>query len=134
MTAPQGTTAPARPALSARNKVGLILAILLGLGELANIGRGLAVEQGPGGPPKAVLMLGAVLGPVLVIAAIYMWVSRNRLGGRIVAGLLFLNAIPNVGALFIAAVPAYVKVGLAAFVVISIVAMMLVLTPPKPVV
>jgi hypothetical protein len=31
MTAPQGTTAPARPALSARNKAGLVLVILLAL-------------------------------------------------------------------------------------------------------
>jgi hypothetical protein len=129
MSTQQGTTAPARPALSIRNKTGLILAILLGLALLANVNGGSTNRAD--GPPVAFARTGAVLGAVLVIAAIYMWVSRNRLGGRIVAGLLFLNAIPNVGALFIAAVPAYVKVGLAAFVVISIVAMMLVLTPPK---
>jgi hypothetical protein len=129
MSTQQGTTTPARPALSARNKGGLILAILLGLAPIANVNGGSANRSD--GPPVAVAIGGAALGLVLVIAAIYMWASRNRLGGRIVAGLLFLGAIPNVGALFIAAVPAYVKVGLAAFVVVSIVALMLVLAPPK---
>jgi hypothetical protein len=132
MTAPQGRTAPARPALSARNKAGLILAILLGLGELANIGRGLAVEQAPGGPPKAVLMLGAALGPVLVIAAIYMWVSRNRLGGRIVAGALTVSIIPALPAFFARDVPALAVVVVAVLVVVAIVAVMLVLASPKP--
>src|SRR5262245_14855147 len=112
MSTQQGTTAPARPALSVRNKAGLILAILLGLALLANVNGGSTNRSD--GPPVALAIVGAVLGLVLVIAAIYMWVSRNRLGGRIVAGLLFLNAIPDVGALFISAVPAYVKVVLAA--------------------
>jgi hypothetical protein len=131
MTAQLGTTAPARPALSARNKAGLILAILLGLAQIA--GNGGNVNRSDG-PPVAFARAGFVAGLVLVIAAIYMWVSRNRLGGRIAAGVLFLGAILNVGALFISAVPAPVKVGLAAFVVVTIVTMILVLAPPKPVV
>jgi hypothetical protein len=73
-----------------------------------------------------------VLGLVIVIAAIYMWVSRNRLGGRIAAGFLFLSAIPFVGALFISAIPAYVKVGAAALALAAIIALILVLAPPKP--
>jgi hypothetical protein len=133
MTAQLGTTAPARAALSARNKTGLILAILLGLAELANVHGG--SNNGPSqGRPVALAMAGYVLGPVIVIAAIYMWVSRNRLGGRIVAGTLFLSTIPDLGALFIAAVPAPVKVVLAALAVIAIVTIVLVLSPPKPVV
>jgi hypothetical protein len=132
MTAQLGKTAPARPALSARSKAGLILAILLGLAELANINGG--SKTGPAqGPPVAVAMAGAVLGPVIVIAAIYMWVSRNRLGGRIVAGTLILSTIPALGALFVPSVPAPGKVGLAALVVVAIVTVMLVLARPKPV-
>jgi hypothetical protein len=72
-----------------------------------------------------------VLGLVIVIAAIYMWASRNRLGGRIVAGALILSATPSVSAFFLSTVPAPVKVLLAALVVVAIVSMMLVLTPPK---
>jgi hypothetical protein len=132
MSTQQGTTAPARPALSTRNKAGLILAVLLGLVEIANVNGGRPNRSD--GPPVGFARAGAVFGLVTVIAAIYMWVSRNRLGGRIVAGVLFLSAIPNVGALFISAVPAPVKVGIAAFVVVAIVAVMLVLAPPKPVV
>ena len=134
MTAPLGSTAPARPALSARNKAGLILAILLALAELTGPLQGHASKPGVDGPPTPVLYGGAVLGLVIVIAAIYMWVSRNRLGGRIVAGTLFLSAIPDVGALFISAVPAYVKIVLAALAVVAIVTVMLVVAPPKPVV
>ena len=129
MSTQQGTTAPARPALSIRNKAGLILATLLGLGLIAQVNQGSTNRSD--GPPVALARAGAVIGLVIVIAAIYMWVSRNRLGGRIVAGALFLSVILDVGALFVSAVPAYVKVGLAAFVVIAIVTMMLVLTPPK---
>jgi hypothetical protein len=58
-------------------------------------------------------------------------VSRNRLGGRIAAGGLFLSAIPDVSALFLSVVPAPVKVVLAALAVVAIVAVMLVLAPPK---
>jgi hypothetical protein len=80
----------------------------------------------------AVAVGGAVLGLVTVIAAIYMWVSRNRIGGRIVAGALILSATPSVGAFFVSGVPAAVIVVLAALVVVAIVTVMLVLTPPKP--
>jgi len=131
MTAPLGSTAPARPALSARNKAGLILAILLALAELTGPLQGHASKPGVDGPPTPVLYGGAVLGLVIVIAAIYMWASRNRLGGRIVAGALILSATPSVSAFFLSTVPAPVKVLLAALVVVAIVSMMLVLTPPK---
>jgi hypothetical protein len=88
----------------------------------------MAVEQGSGGPRKAVAMLGAVL----VVAATYMWVSRNRLGGRIVAGTLILSIFPALPAFFVSGVPASAIVVVAALVVIAIVAVMLVLAPPKP--
>jgi hypothetical protein len=130
MSTPLGTTAPARPALSARNKTGLILAILLGLGELANISQ--VGKQGPGGPPTPVLLAGAVLGPLIVVAAIYGWVSRNRAGGRIVAGALILSAIGALPAFFFSGVPAQDIVVVAALVVVTIVTIMLVLARPKP--
>jgi hypothetical protein len=132
MSAPQGTTAPARPALSARNKAGLILAILLALAELAGALQGPASKPGTDGPPTPVLYGGAVLGLIIVTAAIYMWLSRNRIGGRIVAGALIMSATPSVGAFVLSSVPAPVTVLLAALVVVAIVAVMVVLTPPKP--
>jgi hypothetical protein len=81
-----------------------------------------------------VAIAGAVLGLVTVIAAIYMWVSRKQVGGRIVAGAQILSAIPALGALFVSGVPAPVKVVLAVLIVVAIVAVMLVLAPPKPMV
>jgi hypothetical protein len=132
MTAPLGTTRPARPALSARNKAGLILAILLGLEELAGLFVPGSVEHEPGGPPKAVVLSGPVFGPVIVIAAIYMWVSRNRLGGRVVGGALILSGILALPAFFVSGVPAPVVVVAATLFVIAIVTVMLVLAPPKP--
>jgi hypothetical protein len=134
MTAPLGTTAPARPALSARNKAGLILAILLALTEFASLLRGPASKPGTDGPPTPVLYGGSALGVVIVIAAIHMWVTRNRIGGRIVAGSLILSATPSVGAFFVSTVPATVIAILAALVVVAIIAVMLVLSRPKPVV
>jgi hypothetical protein len=132
MSTQLGTAAPARSALSARNKAGLILAILLALAELTGpLQQGPNYKPGTNGPPTAVLYGGAVLGLVIVIAAIYMWVSRNRLGGRIVAGALILSATPSVSAFFLSTVPTTVKVVLAALVIVAIVAMILVLAPPK---
>jgi hypothetical protein len=131
MTTPLGTTAPARPALSTRNKAGLILAILLALAELASLLRGPASKPGTDGPPTPVLYGGSALGVVIIIAAAYMWASRNRIGGRIVAVSLILSATPSVGALFLSTVPAPIRLLLAALVVIAIIAVMLVLTPPK---
>jgi hypothetical protein len=129
MTAQLGKTAPARPALSVRNKAGLILAILLGLVSIAQVNAGSTNRSD--GPPVALARAAVVLGLVIVIPAIYMWVSRNRLGGRIAAGGLFLSAIPDVSALFLSVVPALVKVVLAALAVVAIVAVLLVLAPPK---
>ena len=133
MTTPLGSTALARPALSARNKAGLILAIMLALAELQSpLHLGANYRPGTDGPPVPIAIGGAVLGLVTVIAAIHMWVSRNRVGGRIIAGTQILSAIPTVGALFVSSVPALVRVVLAALVVVAVVAVMLVLAPPKP--
>jgi hypothetical protein len=133
MTVPLGTTAPARPALSARNKTGLILAILLALAELQSpLHLGPNYKPGTDGPPVPIAVGGAALGLVTVIAAIYMWVSRNRVGGRIVAGAQILSVIAGLPALFVSVVPAPVVAVLAALYVVAIVAVMLVLAPPKP--
>jgi hypothetical protein len=135
MTAQLGTTSPARPALSPRNKTGLILAILLSLTEFTSLLRlGGNYKPGTDGPPVAVAIGGSALGVVIVIAAIHMWATRNRAGGRIIAGALILSAIPSVTALFVSSVPATVKAVLAALVVVAIIAVMLVLAPPKRVV
>jgi hypothetical protein len=121
------------PALSALNKAGLILAILLGLAELpAPFRLGGNYKPGTDGPPVPVAIGGAGLGLVTVIAAIYVWVSRNRVGGRIVAGTLILSTIPSLGALFVPSVPAMGRAALAALVVVAIVTVMLVLARPKP--
>jgi hypothetical protein len=134
MAAPVATTAPARPALSARNKTGMILVILLGLTELPALFRLGSYKPGAAGPPAWLAIAGAMLGLVTIIAAIYMWVSHNRVGGRIAAGALILSILPTVPTLFLAGapIPAPVVVALAALVVVAIVAMMLVLAPPKP--
>jgi hypothetical protein len=135
MSTQLGTAAPARPGLSAGNKVGLVLAILLGLVQLPGLFRlGGNYKPGTDGPPVPIAIGGAVLGVITVIVAIYMFVSRNRVGGRIAAGALTLSAIPSIEALFVSSVPAMIRVVLAVLVVVAIVTVMLVLAPPKPVV
>jgi hypothetical protein len=73
-----------------------------------------------------------VLALITIIAAIYMWVTRNRLGGRIVVGTRILWIIPALPALFVSGVPALAIVVVAAGVVVVIVTIMLVLARPKP--
>jgi hypothetical protein len=132
MSTQLGTTAPARPALSVRNKVGLVLAILAALWDVAFalIFRG----HGPdtAGPPMAVLIGGTALAPVTIIAAISMWVSRNRVGGRIVAGTRILWLVGAIPAFLIPGTPAPALLVVAAGVVGTIVCVMLVLARPKP--
>jgi hypothetical protein len=134
MSTQLGTAAPARPALSVRNKTGLVLAILLGLFDLASP---LALRQTDGstaaGPPTAVLIADAVLGLVTVVAAIYMWMSRNRVGGRIVAGARILSVISALPSFFVSGEPSPVIVLVAAIVVVTVVTVVLVLARPKPV-
>ena len=101
------TAATENPTLTTRNKVGVGLAVLLGVADIA----GLAVlnvtpEPGEAGPPDAVIVFGAVLGVVTIIAAILALRRRSRGGLRVAAATRLLSGVLALPAFFVENVPA----------------------------
>jgi hypothetical protein len=120
------------PALSTKNKAGLVLAGLLAVADVVGV---FTIDQGsvPGeaGPPTGVLVFGAILGVVTLAAAGYAWRTGNRVGSRVVAGARILSALGALPAFFVEDVPAGLVAGAGVGVVVTIVAVWLVLSPPK---
>ena len=124
-------TAPVtRTGLSGRNKTGLVLAALLGLADLVSLA---GPEPGPGeqGPPIAVLVAASVLGLVTLLGVAYTWRTGNRVGSRVVAGTRILSAVTAVPAFFVEGVPAGFVAAAAAGVVVTVICVWLVLSPPR---
>jgi hypothetical protein len=124
MTAAEATT----PRLSARNKVGLVLAFLLGLTDLPNVFEGSSYGSNP--PPFAFLVAGEVCGLVTVVAVVWAWRKRNRNATRIAAAARIVSALATLPVFFVD-VPAGVKALSAAAVILTVIAVTLMLTPPR---
>jgi hypothetical protein len=118
-------------ALSRKNKIGLGLAIFLGLGDVVGPWTTPSPKPGEQGPPMAVLIAAAVLGLVTIAAAIYAWRTGNRAGSRVVAGTRILSALTSVPAFFAGGVPAGLIVLAAAGIVFTLVVVGLVLARPR---
>jgi hypothetical protein len=116
--------------LSRKNKVGLVLAGLLSLGDLVGPFTVPTNSADDAGPPMAVLIASAVLGVVTLIAIFYTWRSGDRVSARVVAGSRILSALTSLPAFFVGDVAAGVVVTVAASVVVTILAVGLVLARP----
>lgn len=123
-------TATTGAALSTRNRVGLVLAAVLGLFDV--VGVFATPDPGPGeqGPPTAVLVGGGVLGLVAIVAAIWTWRTGNRIGSRVVAATRIVSAVSALPAFFVEGVPAGLVALAAVGVVLTVVTVWLVLSPP----
>lgn len=117
-------------ALTVRNKVGLGLSALLGLGDLVSLL--VTPDPGPGenGPPTSVLIAGTVLGVITLLAVVHAWRTGNRVSARIVAGTRILSAITALPAFFASDVPAGFVLTAAAGIVVTVIAVALVLSRP----
>ncbi|MFG1922148.1 hypothetical protein [Cryptosporangium sp. NPDC048952] len=74
-----------------RAKVGLVLAALLAVSDLASL---LSIpDSDEPGPPAAVLIAGAAYGVITLVAVVYTWRTGNRIGARVVAGSRILSMI-----------------------------------------
>jgi hypothetical protein len=122
-----GTSAP----LSTRNRVGLVLAALLGVADI--VGMVATPEPAPGeqGPPVAVLIAAGVLGVVTIAAAIWTWRTGNRIGSRVIAAARILSAVSALPAFFVEDVPPGLVAAAATGVVITVLTVWLVLSPPQ---
>jgi hypothetical protein len=131
MTAQASTVAVPARVPSTRNKIGLVLAVLFGLGDLSSPFTPVGADDGQAGPPMPVLVADAVLGIVTLVAVVFAWRSASRVAARIVAGTRILSALTALPAFFVSGVPAPVVALVAVSVVLTIVCVVLVLAPPR---
>ena len=110
------------------NKVGLMLAGLLGVADMG----ALAFPTPPGevGPPLGILVLDSLLGIVTVVAVILAWRRRSRGLVRLAAGARILSMISALPAFF-AGVPDFVVGMVALYTLLTITAVVLMLLPPR---
>jgi hypothetical protein len=121
-----------RPALSRLNRIGLVLAGLLGLTDVLSIPTTPAPGAGEEGPPVEVLIAATVLGVITLVAVVWAWRTGSRVAARIVAGSRILSAVTALPAFFVEGVPPLL-VGLAAAgVLVTIITVGLVLSRPRP--
>jgi hypothetical protein len=116
--------------LSTKNKIGLALAGLLGLLDLLPMLGGPAPDPNQPGPPFVVLVAGAVLAVITLVAVVYTWRTGHRAGARIVAGSRIISAATALPAFFVPGVPAGLVAIVAAAVVVTAVTVALVLSRP----
>jgi hypothetical protein len=111
------------------NKVGLVLAGLLGASDLTSLL--MTTPPGEVGPPLAILVLDTLLGLVTVVAVVVAWRTRSRGLVRLAAGARILSMVTALPAFF-AGVPAFLVAIVAGVVVLTIVTVVLMLLPPRP--
>jgi hypothetical protein len=107
--------------VTGRQKTGLVLAALI---SVANIPSAFSpTPDGQEGPPYAVLMVGAILGVVGLVAAVMAW-RGNGTALRVCAGALIVNLLMTLPAFFVD-VPAWIKAASAFFTLLTIAAVVL---------
>jgi hypothetical protein len=79
----------------------------------------------------AVLVVGSVLGLVTLIGVAYTWRTGNRVGSRIIAGARILSAVLALPAFFVEGVPAGLVALAASGIVVTVLCVWLVLSPPR---
>jgi hypothetical protein len=115
-------------ALTRKNKVGLVLAGLLGVADIPSV-----LMPAPGGevgPPISVLALGTVCGIVTVAAVILAWTRANKGAIRIAAGARIVSMLTALPAFFVD-VPAGIKILVAVSVIVTLTSVVLMLSPAK---
>ena len=114
--------------VTTRTRVGLVLAVVLGLADV--VSAFFPTPEGEVGPPLAIVILGGVIGLATLAAVAVAWRSGRRGALRIVAGTRVLSAITALPAFFVD-VPAWLKLVVAVLVVLTVVCVVLVLSPAR---
>lgn len=108
--------------LTTRNRIGLVLAVLISLPDLGSLALlGTTPAPGEAGPPAVVLVFGAVMGVITIVAAVFAWRRRSRGGLRVAAATRLLSVAGSLPALFVDGVPAGLVVAVAVGLVITLV-------------
>jgi hypothetical protein len=126
------TLAPERSSttgLTRRNRIGLGICAVLAVADLAGLAMVGGTDSDAVGPPSAVLVAGAVLGAITLVAVVSTWRTGSRAGSRVVAGTRILSAFGALPAFFVDDVPAGLVASAGAGVAVTLVAVWLVLSP-----
>jgi hypothetical protein len=113
---------------STRTHTGLAIAALLGVADV--VSAFFPTPDGEVGPPLAIVLLGGVLGVATLAAVVVGWRTGRRGALRIVAGTRVLSAITALPAFFVD-IPAWLKLVVAVAVVLTVVCVLLVLSPAR---
>jgi hypothetical protein len=114
--------------LSTKNKVGLVIAGLLGLSDIPAVL--MPTPDGEVGPPFGILILGTICGVITVIAVVIGWVKANRGAIRVAAGARIVSMLTALPAFFVD-VPWFIKLLVTGFVVLTVVSVVLMLSPAR---
>jgi hypothetical protein len=115
--------------LNKKVKIGLVLALVIGVLDIA----GLAMPTPEGdaaGPPIGVLVFSGLMGVATIVLAVIALRKRNRNAVRGVVITRFLSALSAVPAFFVSGVPGAVVVLVAVFIVLTVVTIALVMSTP----
>jgi hypothetical protein len=115
------TVAPSRASVTGKQKAGLIICILYGLGNIPSAFA--PTPDGEEGPPLAILVIGSILGVVAVVAAVLAW-RGNRPALRVGAGAMIVMTLTGLPAFFVD-VPMFIKALVGFSVVLTVVAVVL---------
>jgi hypothetical protein len=115
------TIAPSRARVTGKQKAGLVICMLYGLGNIPSAL--FPAPDGEEGPPLAILVVGSVLGVVALVAAIMAW-RGNRVALRVAAGAIIVITLTGLPAFFVD-VPMAVKALVGFSVVLTVVAVVL---------
>ncbi len=110
------------------NKAGFVIALLLGLTDLASVLE--PTPDGQVGPPLIILIIDAVLGLITIVAVVYAWRTGSRGAVRIAAGARIVSMITALPAFFVD-VPAGLMLLVGVFVVATIACVAMMLLPSR---
>jgi hypothetical protein len=114
---------------SSRNKIGFVLALLLGIFDLPAVAQ--PTPDGEAGPPMAVLVLSSLCGLITLAAVAYGWSRRSWPAIRIGAGARIVSLLLAMPAFFVDGIEGWIRVLAAVFVLVTIVTVVLMLAPAR---
>ena len=108
------------------NKIGLILAGVLGVSDIATVG--IPTGDGNDGPPFGIVVVAALLGVLTLACLVPAFRKASRGAIRVIAGARIISAITALPAFFVD-IPAGLKVGAAAVVLLTVVVVVMIINP-----
>lgn len=129
-----GTNAPTAPGqhlgpATTGQRIGFVLAVLLGLSDVVSIGS--PTPDGEVGPPFVVLVVGALLGLATLVGVGLAWARRSRVAVRVAAGSRVLSLLLGLPVFFVEGLSPVIRVVSAVAAVVTIAAVVLMLSGPR---